>query len=329
MNELHSILLAAYERRQNLLDHQLTNAYRLCHGFSEGLVDICVDRYRTTLVILDYAEGGAARELIDSIANWYVSHAEGIQCVIWKQRRGDTQADKCGVIIFGEQPTTYIVENGVKYAVDLMMNLDASFYLDTRNVRLWLTANMADKSVLNMFAYTGSLGVAAKAAGAKHVVQTDLKKKFLEVGARSMQLNGFRHTKRDEEVGDFWAVTRNFRKHTRQFDCVILDPPHFSDTKKGSFDITSEYPRLFSKVQPLVKPGGFIISINNALFLDGETHRADLDAMCEDGHLERKMNIDVPADSLGDATVDWSKIYPKNPAPFNHSTKITVFQVNA
>jgi 23S rRNA (cytosine1962-C5)-methyltransferase len=58
------------------------------------------------------------------------------------------------------------------------MHGDASFYLDTRNLRGWALEHLAGKSVLNTFAYTGSLGVAAKAAGASRVVHLDLNKTF-------------------------------------------------------------------------------------------------------------------------------------------------------
>jgi 23S rRNA (cytosine1962-C5)-methyltransferase len=65
--------------------------------------------------------------------------------------------------------------------LDLQANRDAGLYLDTRNLRGWLIENMAGARVLNTFAYTGSLGVAAKAGGASRVVHIDLKRAFLNV----------------------------------------------------------------------------------------------------------------------------------------------------
>ena len=73
-----------------------------------------------------------------------------------------------------EHPSLSVVEGGVQYAIDLLMNQDASFYLDTRNLRQWLRENLEELRVLNTFAYTGSLGIAAGIGDAKEVIQTDL-----------------------------------------------------------------------------------------------------------------------------------------------------------
>jgi 23S rRNA (cytosine1962-C5)-methyltransferase len=67
-----------------------------------------------------------------------------------------------GVVVYGEKPDerirVRIREHGVWYAVDLLLSQDAGLYLDTRGLRLWAMQNLAGKTVLNTFAYTGSLG---------------------------------------------------------------------------------------------------------------------------------------------------------------------------
>jgi predicted amidohydrolase len=57
-------------------------------------------------------------------------------------------------------------EHGLRHAVDLLLNRDASFYLDTRHLRGWLLREMAGLRVLNTFAHTGAFSVAAATAGA-------------------------------------------------------------------------------------------------------------------------------------------------------------------
>ena len=94
-------------------------------------------------------------------------------------------------MVQGKAVDRKIRENDTWYAIDPMINRDASLYLDTRNVRLWARQNLRDKSVLNTFAYTGSLGVAALAGGASRVVQLDLNRQFLNVAKDSYTLNGF------------------------------------------------------------------------------------------------------------------------------------------
>jgi 23S rRNA (cytosine1962-C5)-methyltransferase len=71
------------------------------------------------------------------------------------------------------------------------LNADSSLYLDTRLLRAWASEHLGGKRVLNTFAYTGSLGVAAQAGGAARVVQLDLNRRFLNLAKDSYTLNGF------------------------------------------------------------------------------------------------------------------------------------------
>ena len=86
-------------------------------------------------------------------------------------------------------PANRVQEGGVWYAVDLLLSQDASLYLDTRDLRRWLFANARDLSVLNLFAYTGTLGVAALAGGARNVIQVDHAQRFMKIVLDSCRLN--------------------------------------------------------------------------------------------------------------------------------------------
>lgn len=103
----------------------------------------------------------------------------------------------------GQKANTRIVEHGVRYSVNLTMNQDASLYLDTRKLRKWALEHLDGKTVLNTFAYTGSLGVAARAGGAARVLQVDRSRDFLNVAKDSYTLNGFPIEKRDFLAEDF------------------------------------------------------------------------------------------------------------------------------
>ena len=205
-----------------------------------------------------------------------------------------------------------------------MMNRDTSFYLDTRNLRKWLIEHMQDKTVLNTFAYTGSLGVAAIAGGAKRVVQHDLNRQFLNVAKTSYTLNGFPIHKQDFIAEDFFTAVSKFKRMNETFDCVIIDPPFFSSTSKGKVDQVNETARLINKVRPLVNDGGTLIAINNALYVSGKEYIQTLEELCKDGYLNIKELIPVPEDFIG-----YNKITApiSDPAPFNHSTKIAILEI--
>ncbi len=180
--------------------------------------------------------------------------------------------EKRGKLLFGENPDRKIREQGVWYALDLCMNQDASLYLDTRNLRTWAKQNLGGKTVLNAFAYTGSLGVAACAGGASRVVQLDLNRQFLNQAKTSYSLNGFPIRKADFLTGDFWPQISRLKRAGERFDCVMLDPPFFSTTSGGVVDLAENSSRLINKVRPLINDGGRLVSVNNALYVSGKAY---------------------------------------------------------
>jgi len=204
------------------------------------------------------------------------------------------------------------------------MNRDASFYLDTLNLRKWLIENTKGKSVLNTFAYTGSLGVATLAGGASGVVQTDRNRQFLNLAKDSYSLNGFPIHKKDFIAQDFFPVIAKLKSTRQFFDCVIIDPPFFSTTTKGKVDLVNESARIINKVRPLINDGGYLVAINNALYASGKEYMQTLEDLCRDGYLEIKELIPVPDDFIGRNRIGKPIT---DPAPFNHSTKIAILKV--
>ncbi|HNB36335.1 MAG TPA: class I SAM-dependent methyltransferase [Anaerolineales bacterium] len=330
-SDLRSRLDLAFEHRLNpnnashltVSGSHHEEAFRLFNGFYEGWPDLVLDVYGQTLVVHDYAQQpdkGASLEISEytrNAINW-------LRAGILKTRNGMTQDEKRGILLFGDKPDRKIREHGVWYALDLTMNRDASFYLDTKNLRKWLMDNMRGRSVLNTFAYTGSLGVAALAGGAERVIQTDLNRQFLSLAKDSYSLNGFPIHKQDFLGQDFFPVVARFKAGQQLFDCVIIDPPFFSSTARGKVDLEHESQRLINKVRPLIKDGGVLITINNAVFLNGREYMQSLEELCKDGYLSIRELISVPEEFIGFERVGKPI---SDPAPFNHSTKIAVLDV--
>ena len=192
----------------------------------------------------------------------------------------------------------------------------------------WAKEHLRGKTVLNTFAYTGSLGVAALAGGASRVVQMDLNRQFLNLAKTSYTLNGFPIHKGDFLVGDFWTQVSRLKRAGERFDCVLVDPPFFSATPKGVLDLNTDSARLINKVRPLINDGGWLVSVNNALYVSGKEYLEALEGLCADGYLEDR-GVDpgpggfhrLPGDPAGRAG--------DGPGPFNHSTKIAVLEVKA
>ena len=323
MNTLEARLQQALDARGERLTGPHNAAWRAFAGFYEGEPRLVVDIYARTLVLFDY---GATDDLLRAVKNFYLERIPWLNCVIHKPRRAAEPARRRGMIAWGETPAAEVREYDVRYALDLLMQQDASFYLDTRELRRWLLQNAAGWHVLNTFAYTGSLGVAALAGGAAHVLQTDRSKTFLALARRSAILNRLDLGRMKLRAGDFFSQIAYLKRRGVLFDCVILDPPFFSRTDKGRVDMVNESVRLINKVRPLVCDGGWLIAINNALFVSGAEYLRSLEKLCADGYLSLDELIPVPLDITG-YPESILNVPPADPAPFNHPTKIAVLRV--
>ncbi|MGQ0601655.1 MAG: class I SAM-dependent methyltransferase [Anaerolineales bacterium] len=326
---LRERLTAALAHRAPLADagadarHE--SAFRLFNGFLEGEPRLVAEIYARTLVLHNHADPAKQGQAIVGVArSYYLEQLPWIQCVLVKARYSYAPDERRGVIGFGVEPDTRVVENDVRYALDLRLSQDTSFYLDTRHLREWARRELTGKTVLNTFAYTGSLGVAARAGGAPRVVHTDRNRAFLNLAKESYTLNGFPIHKANFIAGDFFSVVNGFKKAGVQFECVFLDAPHFSATHKGRVDLVHRSDRLINKVRPLVADGGRLVAINNALFVSGAEYVATLEALCADGYLSIEQFIPVPQECIG---YEVTRPLPANPAPFNHATKIAVLRV--
>lgn len=322
-SDLHKIIETALQKRESYIQAPYTSAFRVINGFLENLPHMVVEVFGKTVVFHDYSMSTELSEKLMPVLRNLLPYLES---GVVKKRRSKKPKEQAGRLVFGDKCDSEIVEHGVKYAIDLTMNQDASFYLDTRNLREWLKLNSKDKRVLNTFAYTGSMGISALVGDAKEVIQLDLNRRFLEIGMRSAKLNGFPINESHYHTADFWSRVNQYKTSDKLFDCVILDPPVYSKTTKGTIDVAKNYHKLINKVRPIISDGGYLITVNNALFQSGAEHHSDLEDLCRDGYLEIKELIPVPFDCVGYSEISHGSL-PTDPSPYNHSTKITVIGV--
>ncbi len=326
--EVEMRLRAAITARTPLIDARHESAFRVLHGFTEGVPSLSIDVFATTLVVHDHAAPGgdeaAARRAVEIIRASF----PWVRAALWKNHRGATPEARAGVPVLGtrEELARRVRENDVRYALALDAQKDAGLYLDTRNLRAWLKRNSEGKRVLNTFAYTGSLGVAARAGGASRVVHLDKSREAINVAKASYALNGFPVSKADFIVDDVFAKASKMRRAGDLFDAVIVDPPFFSSTGAGRVDLGADTSRLLDKLRPLVADGGALVVVHNALFVPGSDVHAALERMTADGYATIEELIDVPEDAGGYESTKVSAP-PVDPAPWKHPTKIAVVRI--
>lgn len=325
-DSLGSLLRDALAARRPLLDPQHECAMRLFNGFTEGCPDLVIDLYGNTAVVHNHANPPERAATLVTSAHQAVRHAfPWLGAVVLKTRNSRVQQERRGTQLSGPESATQIREAGLLYALNLTLHQDCSFYLDTRNVRRWALDHLRDCRVLNAFAYTGSLGVAALGGGARRAIHVDRTLRFLELARQSCRLNGFAVSPGDFVHADFFREAGRLRRLNSKFECVFLDPPYFAATAAGVVDLESNSTRLINKARPLVAPGGHLVAINNALYLSGKAYMQVLKSLCAQGYLEIVDLLPVPDDCIG--MLRRAGTMPiTDPAPFNHSTKIAVLR---
>ncbi len=267
-----------------VIDLKFTNACRLIHGAIDGWPGLYVEQLGEFLL----AQGERALSASQLERLTTLSRECGTRGVYYKllnRSVGRTSVVEASPhLLVGEPaPDRFpILENGLTFELSFKEGYSVGLFLDQRDNRRRLLVNhvAADFTlftngavgahVLNTFAYTCGFAAAAARAGAV-TTNLDLSKKYLEWGQRNFALNGIDPAGHDFIYGDALDWMRRLAKKGRAFDCVILDPPTFSQSKEsGTWQAEKHYGRLVEAALPLLKPGGVLFASTNAAKLEPE-----------------------------------------------------------
>ena len=164
----------------------------------------------------------------------------------------------CGTLR-GEVPDKVeIVENGVKFSVDVKNGQKTGFFLDQKENRSAIAPFVKSKTVLDCFTHTGSFALHAARYGAKKVVGVDISEFACECARENAALNGF------DNVEFVAANAFDYLKEQcaagNQFDVVILDPPAFTKSRANIDAATRGYKEINLRGMQLVKNGGYLVT---------------------------------------------------------------------
>jgi 23S rRNA (cytosine1962-C5)-methyltransferase len=261
-------LSAAVARRKNLYETEDTTAFRVFNGEGDGVGGLIVDYYAGFYMVSWYSEGMYSfREAI------YQALGEVVEVRgLYEKLRFNTNGQYVEQDDYvsgekGEFPLI-VLENGMKYAVDLNDGAMTGIFLDQRNVRKALRDQYSDgKTVLNTFSYTGAFSVAAALGGAVKTTSVDVAKRSLPKTIEQFAVNEIDYEAQDIKVMDVFDYFRYAARHDLKFDVVVLDPPSFARTKKITFSTAKDYPKLLKDTLKITSDDGVIIaSTNNASF---------------------------------------------------------------
>lgn len=248
---LSEAIAAAWERRRALHDAPELDAYRVLHGATEGAPGLAIDRYGDVLTVdakqpwLDHKDEIAAAIPGDDTVVW-----SGIGRV-----RGAPVPD-----------TVEVVEHGMRFGIEPHARGNPGLYLDARPARAWLRGNSRGGLILDLFCFTGALGVAAGVGGARAVTFVDQQKRALRRVRDNCARNGVRLDDRDLVRED---VYRFLRRCERRFDGIVIAS---APQVPGRPD--QDYRSLAPAAAARLAPGGWLL----CFFHHSDRPRADHEA---------------------------------------------------
>jgi 23S rRNA (cytosine1962-C5)-methyltransferase len=157
----------------------------------------------------------------------------------------------------------YIIEDGIKFNIDLKSLQNNGYFPDMKNGRALIKSIAKDKNVLNLFSYTCGFSLSALKGGAKNVFNIDMSKGALTKGRKNHHLNNL-STKNVQFAP--YNILKSFSKIKKYapYDIIIIDPPTF---QKNSFEATKDYLKIIKRLQSIANPNCTILACLNSPFM--------------------------------------------------------------
>jgi 23S rRNA G2069 N7-methylase RlmK/C1962 C5-methylase RlmI len=288
-----------FERATATAVNPVAEAFRVFHGPGEGQGSskfFAVDRFGEHFWITEWESAkapsrpigkgtqpsgtsNAARVKVDATRAEIIKflRAQGAKSIVGLSRPEQGIAPESQVF-FGMPPTGRfeVKENGCQFWIQLEKTRHPGLFLDHEPLRRWLLTHSRGLRVLNTFAYTGSLSVAAGVGGAASVTTLDLSQPSIQWAKENMALNGLTESTHRFISGDVFEWLPRLKKEKALFDLVILDPPSFSHGNKGRFSTAKDLEKLHSLAMELLNPKGILVTSINSANISRSKYESDV-----------------------------------------------------
>ena len=262
----------AWEYRRQTID---TSSCRLIFGEADFLPGIVVDKFSDVLVVESLALGidrwkGAIVEALKKVLAEDGIHIRGVyERSDAKVRLQEGMERVKGFLGEPFDTKVEIVENGVRYMVDVEDGQKTGFFLDQKNNRAAVGRLCKGKKVLDCFTHTGSFALNAGMAGAESVLGVDASQLAVEQARENARLNGLEERVRFE-CADVFELLPRLERQGERYDVVILDPPAFTKSRNSVKNAAKGYREINLRGMRLVRDGGFLATCSCSHFMEPE-----------------------------------------------------------
>ncbi len=250
----------ALNYRKNVVP-ETTTAFRLIHSEADYLPGLIVDYYSGYLVAqfttlgMEVLKERVIRALVDVVKPKAIYEKSTVQT---RELEGLPLVEK---VLYGDVPERVVIlENGIKFNVQIVGGQKTGYFLDQRENKLLFAREFVREGdrVLDAFCHLGGFGIhAAVIGGASEVVAVDSSQLALDLAKENAELNGvadrFTFVK-----GDAFKVLKSMQQSGEKFDAIVIDPPAFAKSKKVVEQAKRGYKELFLRGLKMLKSGGSI-----------------------------------------------------------------------
>ena len=268
----------AYSYRKTVMTEEDMNACRLIFGEADGFPGLTVDKFNDLLSVQILSLGIEQRRdiilnaLLDILRNdgvkirgVYLRNDVNIRTLEgmseekgWYFREGETS------------PVTEIVENGIRYSVDVENGQKTGFFLDQKYNRRAAASIAKGKNVIDCCTHTGSFALNCAKAGAAHVTAVDVSAAAVEMARSNAVLNGLEGNMDFVRSDVFDFLKARIEAHDRSADYIILDPPAFTKSRKTVGNARNGYLELNTLAMRLLPRGGYLATASCSHFMKDE-----------------------------------------------------------
>lgn len=253
---IRSRVVRAVDYRRRFAD---LGSCRLIHAEADGLPAVIADSFGPVISLQCLSLGMARLQplIVDTLRE--LLKPEGIyERNDVPVRRLEGLEEQTG-LLYGQVPDRVeILENGIRFLVDVKGGQKTGFFLDQKENRAAIAPYCSGARVLDCFTHTGSFALHAARYGADEVTAVDISEQACAVARENAQLNGLAQVR--VEAANVFDYLHDAIQQGQQYDVIILDPPAFAKAKAKVDSALRGYKEINLRAMQLLRDGGYLVS---------------------------------------------------------------------